>query len=72
MGNWDESSTTDWSAGFRMLQGETLAGLLDDYETVARRTDELVVTLPDLDISHPLPEAPGNGCSYCAGPVLRW
>lgn len=58
MGNWDESSTTDWSAGFRMLPGETLTGLQDDYENVARRTDELVVTLPDLDVSHPLPEAP--------------
>jgi hypothetical protein len=25
---------------------------------VARETDELVATLPDLDASHPLPEAP--------------
>ncbi len=28
--------------GFRMLDGETLAGLLDEYEEVARQTDELV------------------------------
>lgn len=48
----------DWAAGFRMLPGETLAQLLDDYAQVERRTDELVVTLPDLDISQPLPEAP--------------
>src|SRR5512135_1492249 len=48
----------DWSDAFRMLDGETLAGLLDEYEKVARRTDELVVALPDLDVSHPLPEAP--------------
>jgi hypothetical protein len=48
----------DWAAGFRMLEGETLAQLLDDYATVAARTDELVATLPDLDMSHPLPEAP--------------
>jgi hypothetical protein len=41
-----------------MLEGETLAGLLDAYEQVAARTDELVVSLPDLDMSHPLPEAP--------------
>src|SRR5512135_3838621 len=47
-----------WSDAFRMLDGETLAGLLDAYEKVARRTDELVVALPDLDVSHPLPEAP--------------
>lgn len=48
----------DWPDAFRMLDGETLAGLLDAYEKVARRTDELVVALPDLDVSHPLPEAP--------------
>ncbi|MGF7236830.1 MAG: DinB family protein [Frankia sp.] len=48
----------EWSDAFRLLDGETLAGLLDDYEQVARRTDELVTTLPDLDVSRPLPEAP--------------
>jgi hypothetical protein len=41
-----------------MLDGETVAGLLATYEQVAARTDELVATLPDLDMSHPLPEAP--------------
>jgi hypothetical protein len=41
-----------------MLEGDTLAGLLDRYEQVARRTDELVTTLPDLDAAQPLPEAP--------------
>jgi len=54
----DAAGGKDWAAGFRMLDGETLAGLLDGYEEVARRTDELVATLPDLDSSHPLPEAP--------------
>lgn len=58
MGSWEEDGSVDWSAGFRMLDGETLGGLLDEYEQVARRTDELVATLPDLDSSHPLPEAP--------------
>jgi uncharacterized damage-inducible protein DinB len=48
----------EWSQGFSMLAGETLAGLLDAYTQVARRTDELVATLPDLDAAHPLPEAP--------------
>lgn len=42
----------------RMADGETLAGILEEYESVARRTDELIVTLPDLDFSQPLPEAP--------------
>ncbi|MPZ67586.1 MAG: DUF664 domain-containing protein [Pseudonocardiaceae bacterium] len=58
MGNWDESSMADWSEVFRMLEGETLTGLLDEYDQVALRTDALVATLPDLDVSHPLPEAP--------------
>ena len=43
---------------FRMNEGETLAGLLERYDEVARRTDDLVATLPDLDASHSLPEAP--------------
>ena len=54
----DEGSVADWAGGFRMQEGETLAGLLDTYEEVARRTDGLVATLPDLNASHPLPEAP--------------
>jgi hypothetical protein len=54
----DAAGSEDWGTGFRMLDGETLAGLLDRYEEVARRTDELVATLPDLGRSHPLPEAP--------------
>lgn len=45
-------------AGFQMGKDETLAGLLDAYEEVARRTDELVVSLPTLDVSQPLPAAP--------------
>jgi hypothetical protein len=41
-----------------MTDGETLPALIARYETVARRTDELVAALPSLDASHPLPEAP--------------
>lgn len=58
LGPWDEASIADRSEEFDMREGETLAALLDEYEQVARRTDELVATLPDLDLSHPLPEAP--------------
>ncbi|MYS19335.1 DUF664 domain-containing protein [Streptomyces sp. SID4948] len=43
---------------FRLLPGETLAGVLADYAEVARRTDDLVATLPDLNASRPLPIAP--------------
>jgi hypothetical protein len=51
--DWAEFANT-----FRMLEGETLQILLDRYDEVARRTDALVAALPDLDVSHPLPEAP--------------
>ncbi|GGO30103.1 hypothetical protein GCM10010116_60300 [Microbispora rosea subsp. aerata] len=53
-----EADRAWWADQFRMLPGETLAGLLDDYAEVARRTDELVVALPDLDAVQPLPQAP--------------
>ena len=43
---------------FRLLPGETLASVLEYYAQVAARTDELVRTVPDLNVSHPLPEAP--------------
>jgi Protein of unknown function (DUF664) len=56
--SWDEASAGAWMAAFRMLDGETLPGLLEHYAQVARRTDELVAQLPDLDASHPLPPAP--------------
>jgi uncharacterized damage-inducible protein DinB len=56
--SWDKASADDWTAAFRMLDGETLAGLLEKYAQVARQTEELVAQLPDLDAAHPLPPAP--------------
>jgi uncharacterized damage-inducible protein DinB len=47
-----------WVNLFRMLEGETLAGLLAEYDRVARETDEFVAALPDLDADQPLPNAP--------------
>jgi uncharacterized damage-inducible protein DinB len=58
MGHTDEASMAEWADAFRMTDGDTLSGLLDRYREVAARTDELVRTLPDLDVSQPLPEAP--------------
>ncbi|WP_207939049.1 DinB family protein [Actinomadura darangshiensis] len=45
---------------FKMLPGETLAGVLDAYDEVAGQTDKLVATVPDLDAVQPLPKAPWN------------
>jgi Protein of unknown function (DUF664) len=56
--SWDEASARDWMAGFRMLDGETLAGLLENYAQVAHRTEQLVAQLPDLDAAHLLAPAP--------------
>ena len=58
MSGADEAAMAAHAANFRMFQGETLAGLLARYEEVAAATDELVATIPSLDVSHPLPEAP--------------
>ncbi|GAA3202301.1 hypothetical protein GCM10020255_107580 [Rhodococcus baikonurensis] len=43
---------------FAMVDGETLASIVSEYEGIAARTDELVASLDSLDISHPLPSAP--------------
>ncbi|TQF04557.1 DinB family protein [Kitasatospora acidiphila] len=51
----------DWAKRgeeFQLLPGETLAGVLAEYEEVARRTDQLVAALPNLDAAQPLPKAP--------------
>jgi uncharacterized damage-inducible protein DinB len=46
-----------WESQFRLAEGDTLAGVLAEYEKVAHATDELVRTL-DLDTSYELPAAP--------------
>jgi hypothetical protein len=52
------SEPVDWLGQFRMAEGETLAALLEAYDRGAQETDDLVRTLPDLDASQALPEAP--------------
>jgi hypothetical protein len=52
--NWGPDA---WSRHWHLEPGETLAGVLAEYEEVARHTDELVGTV-DLDADHALPEAP--------------
>jgi len=62
----------DWAEEWTVHPGQTLAGLLADYADVARRTDELVTSLPSLDLAHPLPAAPWfePGASWSARRVL--
>ncbi|MFJ9694341.1 DinB family protein [Kitasatospora sp. NPDC101183] len=56
--SWTEEDLTRHTEDFRMMPGDTLADVLDAYAEVAARTDELVASLPDLDATQPLPQAP--------------
>jgi hypothetical protein len=61
IGDFTAMTEDDWrrrTDEFRLLPGETLAGVLVEYADAARRTDELVAALPDLNAAHPLPDAP--------------
>lgn len=66
-GSWEEHANS-----FRMLPGETVESILAAYDEVAARTDDLVASLPDLDRSQPLPEAPWfePGASWSARRVF--
>lgn len=50
----------DHQNAFRMLPGETLAGILARYERVAAQSEEVIASVPDLSAAHPLSEAPWN------------
>jgi len=70
--SFDPAMMDIWADAFRMADGESLAGLLEQYEHIASQTDELVRSLPDLDTAQPLPEAPWfeAGVSWSARKVL--
>ncbi|GAA4533405.1 DinB family protein [Amycolatopsis samaneae] len=63
---------TEHRNGFRLLPGETLAGILDHYARVAARSAEIIAAVPDLSATHPLPEAPWHepGAVYSIRRVL--
>jgi uncharacterized damage-inducible protein DinB len=61
LGDASAMTEADWAKRadeFRLLDGETLAGVLDAYQATAAATTELVAALPDLDATQPLPIAP--------------
>src|SRR5437764_1451577 len=49
IGAMDAAAFEAHANSFKMLDGESLASLLERYDDVARRTDELVASLPSLD-----------------------
>lgn len=57
---WTEEDFAEREKEFQMQPGETLDGVLAAYDAVAAETDDLVRTLPSLDVVHRLPEAPWN------------
>jgi uncharacterized damage-inducible protein DinB len=72
IGGADPTSLPHHDVSFEIGAGETVATLLERYDDVARSTNELVMALPSLDVSHPLPEAPWfkKGASWSARRVL--
>jgi uncharacterized damage-inducible protein DinB len=61
-----------WSDSFQLADDTTLADLIAEYDRVARRTDELIASLPDLGAMQPLPTAPWfqPGAQWSARRVL--
>ncbi|HEU5037636.1 MAG TPA: DinB family protein [Nocardioides sp.] len=57
--DWNDPpmEVVEYQNGFRLLEHETLEGVLGEYAAVSAATDALVRTV-DLDARHPLPEAP--------------
>jgi uncharacterized damage-inducible protein DinB len=68
----DPAIVESWKRRFHMESGETLASLLQGYQEVAQRTEDVVAGLADLDQSRPLPEAPWfeAGASWTARRTL--
>ena len=57
-GGFDDAARARWMSAFQMGDDETIQQLLAGYDEVARETDEVVMSAPDLDTSKPLPRAP--------------
>ncbi|MFD9608815.1 DinB family protein [Streptomyces sp. NPDC059083] len=47
-----------WGEAFRLVDGETIPGVLAFWTDVAKQTEDFVRTVPSLDDTFPLPPAP--------------
>ncbi len=55
----DKVRTEDtWAEGFRLVEGETIQGVLAFWDDVRRETEEFIRTVPSLDDTFPLPPVP--------------
>lgn len=69
--DWTDPALTE---AYQMRDGETLAGLLEEYEATARRTEEVVRGLPDLDKRYRTHETPWDppGKTWSIRQLLLW
>ena len=58
----------DWETEFRLVEGETLAGMLDLYADVARETEARVAEIADLGQAVPVPK----GVPWFPSDVENW
>jgi hypothetical protein len=55
----ERSRVQDWADEFRLLEGETLAEVLDEYAAVARETESIIADIDDLGRPVPVPRIMG-------------
>jgi uncharacterized damage-inducible protein DinB len=58
----------NWETEFRLVEGETLAGMLDEYAEVARETEAIVAEIADLGRPVPVPK----GVPWFPSDVENW
>ncbi|MEU5220220.1 DinB family protein [Streptomyces sp. NPDC020807] len=56
--NEKQRSQETWADGFRLVGDETIPEIVDFWARVAKETEEFVRSVPSLDDTFPLPEAP--------------
>jgi uncharacterized damage-inducible protein DinB len=64
----EQGSREDYEANFRLGSGETLAGVLDLYDEVARQTDAVIAGIGDLGQPVPVP----RGVPWFPDDVEAW
>ncbi|AVH99710.1 hypothetical protein GCM10010497_54860 [Streptomyces cinereoruber] len=56
--NEKQRTQETWGEAFRLVDGETIPGVLAFWADVAKQTEDFVRSVPSLDETFPLPEAP--------------
>ncbi|ORT59042.1 DinB family protein [Streptomyces sp. CB03238] len=56
--NEKQRTEATWGDSFRLVEGESIQGILVFWDGVAKETEDFLRTVPSLDDTFPLPEAP--------------